>query len=291
MKAKIIIICGPTGSGKTVLVTHLVREGVFNRERFCAMRKAIEYKNLHGFNLTLPKHCGYSNYYIEAKKFGYSPRITYKINPFCLGFADPDTLIKKHFIPPYAVIGITEGQKYFNARMSMKYPDWQSRFFEAHRHNGYDIYIDIQRFDLVDLNIREIATFIEIQSVERKVHRNGKVTVKWVVRKFDDVTMIEKYKESGKKDKWYTEEVIKADYDVFACYDSTMCEPLFYQGNLDRDFDLEPNLPQPGTKEEYEDYLKRSSDERPSNFYGKPKLEKAPVEHMPMESFAVPDWD
>ena len=287
----ITIIFGKTGSGKTALLTHSLTMAMFDRERFRTMRRMIEDKNDSGFNLTVPKHCGFSNYYVEGKQFGYSPRITYKINPFCLGFADPDTLIKKHFIPPFAVIGITEGQKYFNARMSSKYPDWQSRFLEAHRHNGYDIYIDIQRFDLVDLNIRELAYFIEIQSVERKVDRNGETSVEWHIRRFENKTAVEKYMEGGQKDdsKWYIEEIIKANYDVFDCYNSTMCEPLFYKDNLDRDFDLEPNMPQPQSKQEYGEYLERQSDERPPDFYGKNDKQATPTDG-PRTNVVAPDW-
>lgn len=85
--------------------------------------------------------------------------ITYRLGYF-------NDKIETHLIPPFTTIGITEGQKYFNSRMSMYFPDWQSRFYEQHGHNYIDIFIDVQRPNLIDINIRELACFIEVMNLQ-----------------------------------------------------------------------------------------------------------------------------
>jgi hypothetical protein len=269
----IVVICGQPGKGKTSLMTHFLVQAMFDKERMRKMKRAIKAKQEGGFKRTIPPHPVWSNYYIEGRKYLYSHRISQKLKPFHLGFVDPlNKGMKMHNLPPYAVIGITEGQKYLNSRKSAKYPDWQSRWYEAHRHNNYDIYIDIQRFDLVDLNVRELAEFIEIQGIE-----HGE-DIRWTIRKFESARHMERYVASGGFDKsTYTEEVIIADYDVHQCYDSQMCEPQFEKGQEEKDYDLKLNKPRPFTKQEYKEYNKRRDDDCPEVFYGIKKENKKGV--------------
>jgi len=265
----IYVICGHPGIGKTAFLTHVLVQAMFDRKRYLAMKKAIEAKHDGDFARTIPQHPVYANYYINGRKYLYRPRTSHALKPFHLGFCDDTNKeIEMHHLPPFAVVGITEGQKYLNSRKSAKYPDWQSRWYEAHRHNNYDIYIDIQRFDLVDLNIRELAQFIEIQGIEHLTKR-GKTMIRWTIRRFETAREMERYMSSGKKDTTtYTEEKVKADYNVHDCYDSQMCEPQFYKGHLDNDYNTAKNLPPPHTKKEYADYHAIQDDDCPPMFYG-----------------------
>ena len=152
----ITIIFAPPRTGKTVLMTHLANEFAFNRERNRQMRREIRLKQATGFDLikTVPVHCVSSNYDMTFHKYRYSVRHNRRINPYRLGFANP--FVDTHFNLPYEVICITEAQKYLNSRMSMYFPDWQSRWYEQHGHNNLDIYLDTQRPMLIDVNIREL---------------------------------------------------------------------------------------------------------------------------------------
>ena len=77
---------------------------------------------------------------------------------------------------------------------------------------------------------------------------------------------------SGKKDKeCYTEEVVKADYNVFACYDSQNCKPKFFDGHLHSDYDYMPAEPSDNTIEGYIKYLQTMDDELPEGFYTRGK--------------------
>jgi len=265
----ITIIFGSPRAGKTALMTHLLTQAMFDRERYRNMARAIEQKNMGGFDLSIPKHCVVSNYDIVGRKFGYRPRISRRINPFRLGYANDK--VKTHFIEPYTAIGITEGQKYFNSRMSLFYPDWQSRWFEQHGHNNYDIYIDVQRPKLIDLNIRELANFIEIIDKQNRTDKNGRViAIKWVVRQFAGSAELDQYFSSGKRDTTtYTQETIIADYNVHDCYNSQMCKPKFYDGHMDSDFDTKTAELLQENFDGYIKYLKELDDELPDGFYSK----------------------
>jgi len=233
------------------------------------MARTIDSNNMGGFRLTTPKHPVCANYNIIGRKFGYSPRLSRHINPFRLGYANEK--VKTHFIESFTVIGITEGQKYFNSRMSMFYPDWQSRWFEQHGHNNYDIYIDVQRPKLIDVNIRELSTFIEIISKTNNTDKTGKIiSITWRVRCFNSSAELDEYFNSGKKDKeCYTEKTITAEYNVHDCYNSQMCKPKFYDGHIGDDFDTKEHEPLTENIDGYIKYLKELDDELPDNFYDK----------------------
>lgn len=245
---------------------------MFNRERNRAMAREIMAKRANGFNkLTIPPHCVSANYDIIGRKFRYSPRVSRRINPYRLGFKNK--FVDTHFNLPYEAIGITEAQKYLNSRMSMYFPDWQSRWYEQHGHDDIDIFLDTQRPMLIDVNIRELASFIEI--VRLTIHKNdcGKITgLTWLIRKIDNSFLFDRYMASGKKDRnCYTEEAVEADYNVFACYDSQSCKPKFYEGHFDEDFDYKPAEPTEQSVKGYIKFLKENDDELPKKFYNRRK--------------------
>ena len=269
----ITIIFAPPRAGKTCLMTHLMNEIAFDRERNKLMQAEIMDKRVSGFvNLnTMPLHCCSSNYDIVFRKFGYSPRFSRRINPYKLGFANK--FVKTHFNLPYEAIAITEAQKYLNSRMSMYFPEWQSRWYEQHGHNNLDIFLDTQRPMLIDVNIRELARFIEVMKL--KIYRNNKGAVsklKWTIRIIDNSSLFDRYMASGKKDKaCYTEEVVTADYNVFECYNSQSCKPKFYDGHTDEDFDYQESEITDETLDGYLKFLQEFDDELPENYYQRRK--------------------
>ena len=263
----ITIIFAPPRTGKTCFMTHCLNMIAFNRERIRKMEREIIKKNNNGFNLSIPKHCVSSNYAINFRKFGYQRRPSRIINPFRLGF--DNQFVKTHFNLPYEAIGITEAQKYLNSRMSMYFPEWQSRWYEQHGHDDLDIFLDTQRPMLIDVNIRELAQFIEIVDLRLSYDRFGKVdALKWRIRKIENSQLFDKYLSSGKKDKTcYTEETVIAEYNVFALYDSQSCKPKFYAGHFDEDFDYQESQPTEESLEGYIKYMEENDDEMPKNFY------------------------
>ena len=268
----ITIIFEPPRTGKTAFMTFLANQQAFNRERNRAMACEIISKKINGFNnLTIPIHCVSANYDMTFKKFRYSSRFSRRINPYRLGFKNK--FVKTHFNLPYEAIGITEAQKYLNSRMSMYFPEWQSRWYEQHGHNNIDIFLDTQRPMLIDVNIRELAQFIEIVKLDIIYDENGKIEgLKWLIRKIENSSLFDRYMASGKKDKeCYTEEEIVANYNVFALYDSQSCKPKFYDGHFDEDFDYLESEPTEESIEGYKKYLEENDDELPDEFYQRRK--------------------
>ena len=263
----ITIIFAPPRTGKTCFMTHCLNIYAFDKERNSLMRHEIINKNANGFNLTIPKHCVSSNYDIEFHKFGYSPRHNRRINPFRLGFKNE--FVKTHFNYPYEAIGITEAQKYLNSRMSMYFPEWQSRWYEQHGHNNLDILLDTQRPMLIDVNIRELAQFVEIMKLKIYYDDYGKVKkLKWTIRRIENSSLFERYMASGKQDKsCYKEETITANYNVFALYSSQSCKPKFYDGHFDEDFDINESKPLDNSLQGYIQYLTDNDDELPEGYY------------------------
>jgi len=263
------IIFAPPGTGKTCFLTFCLVQAMFNQERNMMMRNEITSKVQNGFKSikTIPQHCVSANYDIVGRKFRYYPRYNRKINPYRLGFANK--FVKTHFNLPYEVIGITEAQKYLNSRMSRNFPDWQSRWYEAHRHNDLEILLDTQRPMLIDVNIRELSCFVEIVNLQINKDKYGRIIgMTWLVRHIDNSALFDRYMASGKKDtSCYTEEKITADFNVFNCYNSQSCKPKFYQGHMDEDFDYEQSKPLEDNRDAYIEYLQKNDDELPENFY------------------------
>ena len=87
---------------------------------------------------------------------------------------------------------------------------------------------------------------------------SGRVrSLTWTIRRIDNSSLFDRYMQSGKKDRdCYVEETVKADYNVFACYDSQNCKPKFYDGHLHDDFDYSQAEPNDGTIDGYIKYLR-----------------------------------
>ncbi len=267
----ITIIFAPPRTGKTCFMTHVANGYAFDKARNRAMAREIIGKIQNGFDgiKTVPIHCVSANYDMTFKRYRYSPRFSRRINPYRLGFDNP--FVKTHYNLPYEVICITEAQKYLNSRLSMYFPDWQSRWYEQHGHNDLDVYLDTQRPMLIDVNIRELSQFIEIVKLDIAYDGFGKpCALTWHIRRIENSSLFDKYMASGKQDKsCYTAEVVTADYNVFACYDSQCCKPKFYQGHFDEDFDYSPSEPTAQTLEGYIRYLEQNDDELPEGYYQK----------------------
>lgn len=272
----ITVIFAPPRTGKTVLMTHIANGYAFDRVRNTQMRREILRKRASGFMSldTIPTHCVSANYDMSFHKFKYSVRYNRRINPYRLGFANP--FLETHFNMPYEVICITEAQKYLNSRMSMYFPDWQSRWYEQHGHNNLDIYLDTQRPMLIDVNIRELSQFIEVVRLDVEYNCYGQPSrLVWLIRRIDNSGLLDRYLASGKKDvSCYVEDVIVADYNVFACYDSQSCKPKFYEGHLNSDFDYSEAVPADNSFEGYVRYLQENDDELPDNYYQKRGLSR-----------------
>lgn len=268
----ITIIEAPPRTGKTALMTALAYQYAYDAQRNRAMQLELMQKQASGFTgiQTIPEHCVSANYDMFFRRFRYSPRKTRRINPYRLGFANP--YVETHFNLPREVICITEAQMYLNSRRSAFFPDWQSRWYEQHGHNLLDIFLDTQRVGLIDLNVRELARFIEVVLLEILAYDRFRRPCQfaWTLRHIDNLQMFEAYCSSGKRDKdCYTESRFVVDAPIFDFYDSFSCKPKFYAGHEHSDIDYsEAEL----TEDNFDGYMKWLSsfdDKPPKGFYRK----------------------
>ena len=259
------IIFAQPRTGKTAYMTYLLYKYCFDEERNLSMHQAIRSKNANGFKLTAPNHCVSANYDLTLNKFGYYTRHNRKINPFRLGYSNK--YVKTHYNFPFEVIGITEAQKYLNSR-NVFIPGWQSRWYEQHGHNNLEILLDTQRPKLIDVNIRDLASFYEIRSMRVFYNRYGEIKkVVWRIRVLDNNAAFERYLESGKTLKNYKEITEVADFNVFDCYNSEGCEPYFYEGRLNNDIDYQTSEPIGSTWADYFKYFKTNDDSMPEGYF------------------------
>lgn len=257
----ITILFAPPGVGKTSYMSFLMNERAFDVKRNIEMKKEINRLNENGFKLSVPEYSIASNYTLICRRFRYSSRPALRINPYRLGFHNVD--VNTHFLPPYTTVAISEAQKYFNSRKFALYPDWQSRYYEAHRHNLLDFYLDTQRPDLIDVNIRDLSNFVHI--VDSCITNN---TVSWVVREIDSSKKYELYSASGFSDKsCYEEKRVTVDKKVLKVYNTRECQPLFYDGNEESDFYNRYCEEVALTKINFIDYSKKFAREIPDKFY------------------------
>ncbi len=263
----ITIVFAKPKVGKTLYMSCIANELAFERERNKRMRLEILNKNANGFNLTIPKHCISANYDLKMRKFGHTIRKNRKINPFRLGFANEH--VDVHYSFEYEAIFITEAQKYFNSRMSAYYPDWQSRYFEQHGHNSMDIFMDTQRPMLIDVNIREISSFVEVLGYKPYYDQLGQVyRVDIKLRKIENSTLFDIYMNSGKTNKnCYTECVETFYCNAYKIYDYKSCKPKFLDGHIGSDIDITEGQEIGQTIEDYIKYLEELDDELPVGFY------------------------
>lgn len=223
----ITIIFGMPGSGKTSLLTHFLKTEYARHGRALLARSREQIaKFCNGRALSVPeKPPLFANYkvtFVIGYKKTFQP---YFVNPYYMGL--PNANMPVQFLPSCAKVFITEAQRYYNSRKSATLPDHVSRFFEMHRHFGLDVYLDAQRANLIDLNIKEIAKrFIEVREMRHEHDFSGRIVrSRFFCREFDGWRAVEQYMQAGAKT--YRENVIVNEGDIFRAFDSFSCAEEF----------------------------------------------------------------
>lgn len=264
----ICIIFAPPRTGKTALLTAIGNHYAFDRERNKAQQNEISILNQGGFNIPFPIHCVRSNYSINFKKHKHSMRKSRKFRPFHYGFKND--FVDTDMLDPYDVLLATEGQKYWNSRKSKNYPAWQSRKMEQIGHDNILMFIDVQRPILIDVNIRELAKFIEVVKMQPVLDKDRQLKgFKWYLKLIDNSFLLDTYLASGKKIE-VPEIVVFVDYDVFKLYESKCCRPRFYEGHFADQPDESVCSDVVPTIESFKQYLlDNKNDDVPDGFYEK----------------------
>ncbi len=219
----ITIIFGAPGAGKSSLNTYFLKKAYFEngRELLNSTRRRVQAINEQfGRKLTLPDAPPiYADYDVKIHtgyKKWYEP---YFINGYYFGL--PNDKFETQFVYPNSRIHFSEAQRYYNSRKSTTLPDWVSRAFEMHRHYGLEIYLDVQRPALIDLNIRELCKrFIEVLGMTHYRNDLGEIykTV-FRCREFTSWAEVDKYIKTGEGE--FIETSYVDEGNIFECFNST----------------------------------------------------------------------
>ncbi len=195
----ITVIFGKPGHGKTAYLSSIGLKYLGCTAEASELKQnsieQIRFLNSRGFNYSMPDRPPvYTNYPLSAQ-IGYKKRRdSYYVDGFHLG-------LENDFVPvipvvPGSKILMTEVQRYYNSRVPAKdFSDWVSRYFEEHRQFSLDIYLDLQRLGLLDLNVRDICEdIVEVVDVEHKIDYAGNVLEsEFLLRKWSSLSAAEAF--------------------------------------------------------------------------------------------------
>lgn len=218
----ITIIFGAPGAGKSSLLSYFLKQTYKTQGRALLnyARKQIEARNvLRQSPLELPDQPPiFANYAVEFKT-GYEKSFEpYFINGYYLGL--PNDRMATQYVPPGSKIFLSEAQRYYDSRKSQTFPDHVSRFFEMHRHYGIDVFMDVQRANLIDLNIKELCKrFIEVQGMKHEKDIAGRIVrTTFSCREFESWHEVEQYLKTGAAT--YHNTTYTNEGDIFRCFNS-----------------------------------------------------------------------
>lgn len=235
------IIFGAVGTGKTSLLTFFsVIKILCGRKKYLKCCEQIAILNSQGYNFSCPpsEHTLASNFNIKSVCKFSTGKESYPLNPFRLSL--PTEAFSYSLFPSHFDFSITESQAHLNARKSHSFRHEVSRLYENCRHNFWNIILDAQRMDLLDLNVRSIANrFIKVLDMQIKYDSMGRVVkVIWRSIEFFSYSDCEKFVNSG-----VLQNATKRKYvfygDIFKCYNSYENQSAFYAGiDKQKDFDF-----------------------------------------------------
>ena len=215
----IIIVFAKPRHGKTAYLTcnaaMYLNRGPISQELYNSTCAYVKSLNAEGFKYSLPEHAPvYTNYRVGVRSGWNEITESYYIDGFHMGFSNK--YLPVFNVYPGSKIFLSEAQRYYNSRKSKDLPDWVSRYFEEHGHFFLDIWLDVQRPGLIDVNIRDITErFVEIVRV--RLQRCEAAADKHLQTVFDTV-VYNSYEEveAGKG----TPDVEVFDFNVFEFFES-----------------------------------------------------------------------
>lgn len=150
----------------------------------------------------------------------YEPFI---VNPYQISPTNKD--VPTQYFLPYAQIFIPEAQKYYDSKQHQTITPGTYRFFEAHRHNHYEIYLDSQVGGFIAARIRKLVD--RVIEVHHQEHRydglGGIIHTTWHCREFECLQDYDEYF-SNHDVKNYTETTYGYDGDIRRNYNGHGCQ-------------------------------------------------------------------
>ncbi len=217
----ITIIYGLPGAGKGCLMTKFVKD-IYKSEGRQILRKCKE--KIDEYNIEFDKVLNapdrapiYTDYEVKFR-VGYEKFYsTYFLNGYYFGLENDDVPVIH--VPPFSKVFLTEVQRYYDSRKSTSLKPFISRLYEMHRHNNIDIYLDLQRLGLLDLNIRDLAKrIIYIEELTHQMDGYKILSSTWKCKEFASASDADRFFKDGAQT--YTDVTFKHEGNIFDSFDS-----------------------------------------------------------------------
>ncbi len=271
----ITLVYGDPGKGKTAYLTAMVFEYLNGSRKMWELyyKCCDEVQGLidEGYRFTMPyKAPVYSNYDIRVfVGYDYDDNgnlievytTPYLIDPHCIGFENDNYDVERLY--PYSVVAIQEAQGPLDARMFASFPATTSRYYEKHRHFFIDFYLDAQRLDLIDKNVRAIAgRVIKMMGVDVKYDKRGKAKTVFQYYEFKSAAEADRFDASGVGN--YELQTYAFNGNIFDYYSSYSCHDAFVPKSGDFSHREHPD---PNSDTYLDEYETAYPQEAPEGFY------------------------
>ena len=217
----ITVIYGAPGAGKGALMTHFIKD-IYKSEGRKILNNCIgkiqEYNVEFDKVLNAPEKVPIFSDYKVKFRVGYEKFYeTYFLNGYYFGLENENVPVIH--VPPFSKVFLTEVQRYYDSRKSSTLKDFVSRLYEMHRHNNIDIFLDLQRLSLLDLNIRDLAKrVIYIEELTHEFDGYKIVSSTWKCKEFASASDADRFFNDGAET--YTNVEYKHFGNIFNSYDS-----------------------------------------------------------------------
>lgn len=162
-----------------------------------------------------------------------------------------DELYETYCPCPGSILAWDEAQKELSGRESQSMDSRVSSLLQLHRKWGLDILFFTQRSRILDLNVRDNARIIEIESMHHKYNKFGRIIqTTWRLKFFENLSALERYIGSGKKT--YHTTTFTFDGCIYEHFDSNEGEEYFKDLAKHRGLNL--RIRERGTK--FDEYVK-----------------------------------
>ncbi len=270
---EIIIFCGKRGKGKTSLGGWFMSEFMKPRQARPLVRQAnIICDKLYdaGFNLHPPQdHTVFCNTsFIKNTRNGGAAYIFDPLE-FCL---PNDVHTKTLVFCPCGHYFIDEAQDIYDSNLAAP-PTFVTKNYELSRQLKLFIALFSQRGMRINKSIREISIFIICKDIEVEHNKYGRISsVKWECALIYENSDFECYMQSKKKERVADLEFyIKANFNIFNCYDTNYFMPLFFRGMQNRDIELVKSKPLSFDPWSFDEFYNNHTIDIPDSFRGKVK--------------------
>jgi len=274
-----MIISGDEGFGKTLLLVRIaigkMLNGIFDCQKSWDI---VDSYNKFGFHFSKNySHLLFANFPINSVNTEIPNRKCYVVNPFKIGYFDEN--YETDFLPPYALMCITEGKLYFDAYEWDKFPMRYVGYIKTMRQAYLDMVVDTQYFGDICTPLRRITNrfiYLQKECEEIKDLKGNVIGHKLFVIEFKNNRDVELFEKTSKKVNCEEYELI-IDMCVYDNYDSHFCKFLHLMGRENQDFRIE-HFPEIKTIEDINNFASEFGYQMPDGFLKSPPKKIKPVE-------------